>query len=211
MMFQYSTYDAVKDGKYDGEITIAELKKEGNFGIGTYNGLEGELIALEGKFFHATNGQVRMATHDAALAWAAVTSFTSKEGFSSKTPLDYFILRENRFKHYVFDRELCAVAVRGRFQTLQIASTPKQFPPYPSIDEVINQSKIFDIKDIEGTLVGFFAPHFMGGIKSPGWHFHFISENKAVGGHVLEFMIHEWSMEIAVMEGFTINFANPSL
>ncbi len=50
-IFQVSTFHALKQGKYDGETTFGVLKKHGDFGIGTVNGLDGEVLALNGEFF----------------------------------------------------------------------------------------------------------------------------------------------------------------
>ncbi len=36
-----------------------------------------------------------------------------------------------------------------------------------------------------GTLVGFWAPEYSMALSVPGYHFHFISEDRTVGGHVL--------------------------
>ena len=39
---------ALLDGIYDGEMTIGELLGKGNFGIGTFDALDGEMIILDG-------------------------------------------------------------------------------------------------------------------------------------------------------------------
>jgi len=77
----------------------------------------------------------------------------------------------------------------GEYQFVKTRSVPKQQKPYPSLKEVVKQEKIFDIKDIKGTAVGFWVPKFMKNINVPGYHFHFITEDKKAGGHMLEFKI----------------------
>ena len=42
-----STIDAILNGLYDGIITYGELKEWGDFGIGTFEGLDGEMVALK--------------------------------------------------------------------------------------------------------------------------------------------------------------------
>jgi len=42
-----STIDTILNGLYDGIITYGELKEWGDFGIGTFEGLDGEMVALK--------------------------------------------------------------------------------------------------------------------------------------------------------------------
>jgi len=48
---QVSTIDAVLNGLYDGVVAYGDLKECGDFGIGTFEGLDGEMIALDGDFY----------------------------------------------------------------------------------------------------------------------------------------------------------------
>ena len=47
-LFQTSTITALSAGDYDGELTVAQLKEQGDFGLGTYDALDGEMIVLDG-------------------------------------------------------------------------------------------------------------------------------------------------------------------
>ena len=53
VLFQASTIGALLDGAYDGDLSFAELAEHGDLGLGTLNGLDGEMIALDGSFFRA--------------------------------------------------------------------------------------------------------------------------------------------------------------
>ena len=44
----------------------------------------------------------------------------------------------------------------------------------------------FVFQKIDGTLVCVYHPDFMDGINAPGWHVHFLSEDRARGGHVFD-------------------------
>jgi acetolactate decarboxylase len=53
-IFQVSTLAAsLGASDYEGKITISELKKHGDFGIGTFDGLDGEMVGLDGQFYLA--------------------------------------------------------------------------------------------------------------------------------------------------------------
>ncbi len=75
-IYQVSTFHALKQGKYDGETTFEELKKRGDFGIGTVNGLDGEVVALNGEFFQIkADGRVYSIADQEKTPFAVVTFF----------------------------------------------------------------------------------------------------------------------------------------
>ena len=45
-LFQYNTLGALMAGLYEGTMTIGELLKHGDLGIGTLDSIDGELIVL---------------------------------------------------------------------------------------------------------------------------------------------------------------------
>jgi|JI9StandDraft_1071089.scaffolds.fasta_scaffold498374_2 acetolactate decarboxylase len=47
-LFQVSTYQALLEGVYDGTTMYRELFNKGDFGLGTFNDIDGEMVALEG-------------------------------------------------------------------------------------------------------------------------------------------------------------------
>ena len=53
VLFQASTIGALLDGAYEGDVTFAELAEHGDLGLGTLNGLDGEMIAVDGSFYRA--------------------------------------------------------------------------------------------------------------------------------------------------------------
>src|SRR5215208_165483 len=72
-IFQTSTLDALLGGAYDGDVTFADLALRGDLGLGTLDGLDGEMIALDGAFYRAgTDGSVRPPAPDAPPALSAV-------------------------------------------------------------------------------------------------------------------------------------------
>ena len=79
-MFQVSTSTALVEGVYGGVVTIAELKQHGSFGLGTFDGLDGEMLALDGHFYQVL-GTVREARDDARVPFAVVTEFRAEREF----------------------------------------------------------------------------------------------------------------------------------
>ena len=73
---QISTLDAVLAGAYDGEMTIGELKKMGDAGIGTFHALDGEMTVWEGEVYQVTaDGKVGIAEDGWKTPFASVTWF----------------------------------------------------------------------------------------------------------------------------------------
>src|SRR5438552_12381617 len=73
---QYSTINALLAGAYDGDMTFGELRRHGDFGLGTFNALDGEMIALDGGYYQITaDGAVRPVRDDMRTPFAVVTQF----------------------------------------------------------------------------------------------------------------------------------------
>jgi acetolactate decarboxylase len=83
VLFQVSTLDALLQGIYNGSVTVRQLKEQGDFGLGTYGGLDGEMIAVNGHYYqmHA-NGIVTESSDDQVAPFAAVTKFRSGVQFT---------------------------------------------------------------------------------------------------------------------------------
>jgi acetolactate decarboxylase len=89
-----------------------------------------------------------------------------------------------------------AVKVEGTFQYMKVRSVPKQERPYPKLVDVVKEQAIYEYSDIEGTVVGFWCPEYAKGVNVPGYHFHFISKDGTVGGHILDCVLDKTMAEI---------------
>jgi acetolactate decarboxylase len=186
-IFQTSTLDAILDGRYDGDVTFAELQERGDLGVGTLDALDGEMIGVDGRFFRATiDGSVREVAPEERTPFAVVTPFTPSVRFRVDGTLDH----EQLVAHLdgvVDDPEVCyAVRVDGRFPHVLARSVPRQHRPYPPLAEAMKHEREFEFTDVSGTIVGFRFPDYAQGINVPGYHLHFITEDRARGGHVLD-------------------------
>lgn len=81
-IYQTSTLQALIDGVYDGDTTIGTLKSQGNFGIGTVNALDGELIILGDKAWHIrSDGKAYLLSDSDKTPFACVTKFQSDKKY----------------------------------------------------------------------------------------------------------------------------------
>jgi acetolactate decarboxylase len=198
VLFQASTIGALLDGSFDGDLTFAELGERGDFGLGTLNGLDGEMIALDGEFLRAdVDGNVTAVGPEERTPFAVVTRFeptVEAEVAAGEGPgagglvpaaLDHEALLA------AFDRlappgaSSFAVRVDGHFETVRARSVPRQEPPYRPLAEVVADQHVFELTDVEGSMVGFRFPAYVEGIEVAGYHLHFVDLARRHGGHVL--------------------------
>ena len=189
---QVSTIEALMEGLYDGVITYGELEKYGDFGIGTFDGLNGEMVGFDGNFYQVRTDGIAYEVSDTMTApFADVTFFDADlrqdlpEGLNYEQIKDYVdgVLPTVNIFH--------AIKINGTFSYMKARSVPAQEKPYPPLDEVIQRQTTFVFNDIEGTMVGFRCPEFVTDINVPGYHLHFLTGNRDAGGHVLDFVVED--------------------
>ena len=186
VVFQTSTLDALFEGGFDGDLTFAELAEQGDFGLGTLNGLDGEMIALDGRFLRAdVDGDISEVPPSARTPFAVVTFFRPAVTFTLAEPNDHEALVTEVNRHAPPGSPVCAVRIDGTFELVHARSVPRHEPPYPSLAEIAHEQHVFDFHDVEGTMVGFRFPQYAQGIELAGYHLHFIDAERRRGGHVL--------------------------
>ncbi len=186
VLFQASTIGALLDGAYDGDLSFAELAARGDLGLGTLNGLDGEMIALDGEFLRAdVEGRIHPVAPEALTPFAVVTRFEPTIDAELAGPLDHGALLERLDELVPAGASSCAVRLDGRFELVRARSVPAQVPPYRPLTEVVAAQNVFELRDVAGTMVGFRFPAYVEGIEVAGYHLHFVSADRARGGHVL--------------------------
>jgi acetolactate decarboxylase len=187
VLFQASTIGALLDGAFDGDLSFAELAEHGNLGLGTLNHLDGEMIALDGEFFRAdADGVVSPVGPEERTPFAVVTNFTPSVEMTLGQPLSQAKLLERIDALAPANASSCAVRIDGRFELVRARSVPRQEPPYRPLTEVVADQHVFELEDIEGSMLGFRFPAWVEGIEVAGYHLHFVSDDRTRGGHVLD-------------------------
>ncbi len=202
-LYQVSTINALLEGAYDGEVTCGDLLKKGDFGLGTFDALDGEMIALEGRIYRiSADGKAAIVPDGERSPFACVTFFKTDRIF----PLDQPLTLKETEKY--FDRQLpstnifYAFKLEGVFRYVKTRSVPRQVKPYRRLVEVVKNQPVFEFKKAKGTIIGFRSPDYVQGVNVPGYHFHFITEDRKGGGHVLDFQIVNVRAEIADIHEF---------
>lgn len=204
-LFQYSTINALMAGLYDGELTAGRLKEYGDLGLGTFTGVDGELILLGGACYQAKpGGAVSVADSKAGIPFAVAKYFKPSMKVAVRRPLNYKQLTEFSDTLMPADNLFLAIKIEGDFSFVKTRSIAKQSKPYPLFSEVAKAQSICEFSNIKGTLVGFRFPDYMKELNVPGYHFHFISQDKQRGGHLLECNFLEGTIEIERARRFFI-------
>ncbi len=187
VLFQTSTINALLDEVYDGDVTVKELKKHGDLGLGTFNNLDGEMIGMDGEFYQIKADGVAYQVNDSMKTpFAVVTFFEPDETKEIDKSVNYDQLKLFLDNMLPTENIFYAFKIEGTFEYIKARSVPGQNKPYPPLVEIVKNQPIFEFNDVKGTLVGSWFPGYMKGINVPGYHFHFITEDKKAGGHLLE-------------------------
>lgn len=184
-LYQYAIFDSFAAGEYAGKIPLSQLKGHGDFGLGTTDGLSGEMIVLDGVFYLA-DGQCRLNKLDMSelSPFASLAFFKpdAKESVSLKDIPALIAKLDARLPKGTF----ATAKITARFKSLTIRSVPGYAKPYPPLGEALKTQFVKELSDVSGTLVGLRGPAEPTGAWVAGWHFHFVSSDAKTGGHVLK-------------------------
>jgi acetolactate decarboxylase len=186
VLFQASTIGALLEGAYDGDLSFDELAEHGDLGLGTLNGLDGEMVALDGSFYRAdVDGAVGEVGGGERTPFAVVTRFEPTLDVEIEGPLEHAELLARLDELTPAVAATCAIRLDGTFDLVRARSVPRQSPPYRPLTEVVLEQHVFELTEVAGTMLGFRFPDYAEGIEVSGYHLHFVSEDRERGGHVL--------------------------
>ncbi|WP_236556857.1 acetolactate decarboxylase [Calothrix sp. PCC 7507] len=206
ILFQTSTIGALSIGIYDGKTTFQELKKHGNFGLGTVNSLDGEMVGLDGKFYQIKSDGVAAIVPDSLKTpFAVVTFFRSQKLINLKELINYQQLQQSLDQQLPTKNYPYAIRIQGNFPYLKFRSVPKQNPPYPPLADAVKKQSVFELRNVNGTLVGFRTPSYLQGVNVNGYHFHFITSDRKTGGHILDGQFQNAKVEIAPISNVEVS------
>jgi acetolactate decarboxylase len=161
------------------------ILQHGDFGLGTFENLDGEMVVLEGHIYQVTgDGKVSEAPAEAAAPFAVVTRFDPKLDVEVAPADSLAALIGQCDTHRPSNNIFYAFRLDGRFHRVQTRAVNPPKGQGRLIDAAKAQSE-FEFCDIEGTLVGLWSPSFSSAFSVPGYHFHFISDDRQHGGHLL--------------------------
>ncbi len=178
--------NALVEGIYEQRISLTEVKKHGDFGLGTFDHLDGEMVMLDGRVYQITSdGRVGEVDEQALTPFACVTFFRPLSHDELDREMTYEAFLQWLQGLLPSPNIFYAVRIDGIFDYLRVRSVPKQESYHPLV-EIAKDQPVFEFHNMEGTLAGFFTPSFMGSLSVPGLHLHLLSADLQHGGHLLE-------------------------
>ncbi len=195
-IYQVSTSGALVQGVYQGCVRVGELLKHGDFGLGTFEGLDGEGILLDGICWQAcADGTVRQAPADALAPFWVATHFAAdhRETLSAVSSWADLTARLDGLRDSA--NLFVAIRLRGVFERIRYRVACKAELGVDLVSAT-NAQATFDLENVAGTLVGFWTPSYARTINVPGYHLHLLSDDHRHAGHVLELESNELSLEL---------------
>lgn len=213
MMYQVSTLQALALGYSRAVITVDKLLQEGDTGLGTFEDVNGEMIVMDGNCYRADqNGNVSVVAPETGVPFAAVAKLYGEQQFQLENMPDITAIRTEltRKIEEVFGlNSMHIVRIDGEFEKVDARSEAPYRSHHITLKEVLSQTQeAFIFENIRGSLVGVYFPDYMDGINMPGWHLHFLSEDRSKGGHVFDVSLREGEAKVDKITNIYINLPN---
>ncbi len=184
------SYKNLLDNKLKGLLKYKEIKPLGNFGLGTFDFVDGEMIALDGNFYRANEeGDLTLAEDTRHCPFAIVCQFNEQKAEQTE---------ENDISLKDFQKKLLNIRKWHPTQSIAMAikidiaadwieyRSEENSDEKASFDHVISQEKRHRHEQQAGTLVGFYFDNSLNDLTSSEFHFHYVNANKSKGGHLYD-------------------------
>ncbi|WP_437613665.1 acetolactate decarboxylase [Erwinia sp. V71] len=190
VIYQTSLMSALLSGVYEGNTTIGDLLQKGDFGLGTFNHLDGELIAFDSEVYQLrADGSAKEAHTGQKTPFAVMTFFHPHYQYRFSQQASREEVHQVINQHIRSDNQFCALRLEGHFLQVDTRTVPCQHRPYKPMMQAVEAQPIFHFRQRNGVLIGFRSPQYMQGINIAGYHEHFITQERQGGGHVLDYQL----------------------
>ena len=200
-----SPVNALVKGILREDKTLKDILKHGNFGLGTFNDLDGEMVLLDSIFYQLhSDGTISIPEISLQSPYACATFFHQSTGSDIADSLNFqqiqhFIDQIIPSKNLIF-----ALKISGNFKSVKARSVPKQDSYRPLVDAAHDQ-KEFTFTDSTGVMVGFWTPDFLHSVSVPGYHLHYLTSDFAHGGHVLDCETESITIQIQGIDSLNLD------
>ncbi|GAB2027433.1 acetolactate decarboxylase [Lactovum odontotermitis] len=206
-LYQFNTLASLMSGFYDGQISVSDITQHGDFGLGSFDQVDGEMIVLDGQVYQARgDNSVRIADSAQTSPYLAVTQQKADVKFGLMGNFN-LTETEKQIENRLISRNLFhSVKIHGDFPRMKIRMATKT-PSGVGFDVVSAHQAEYELSDLTGTIVGFWAPSLFQGAALAGFHLHFISDDKTVGGHVYDFDMENAEVELGKIDRIEQDFS----
>src|SRR3954468_390945 len=201
-LYQISTSSALVEGVYSGSVSSSILLEHGDFGLGTFENLDGEMVILEGEVYQVAE-RVRHRTDDFLVPFASITHFRAKSSFEVDNIASLKGIELACDQQRISDNLFYALRLDGLFETIHARAVHTAPQNTRLLDAAKTQSE-FHFENIEGTLVGFWSPRYSSSFNIPEYNLDFISKDGTNGGHILDCSAGNLKAGIQVLSEFDL-------
>jgi acetolactate decarboxylase len=193
-------------GLYDAVYPYSKVLKHGDFGLGAPDKLDGEVLVLDGKIY-----QTQSTGNTFEVKPTELTPFTVVNFFKGqKTAAVRQKLSKNDLFKYLDSllsnkNGIYAIKIAGYFNFIKTRAFPPVKKPYIPLADMLPLQHFFTFQNVKGTLVGYRIPEYMDGPNITGYHFHFLSDDKKGGGHIIELMTGDVTIEVDELDSFLVD------
>jgi acetolactate decarboxylase len=206
-LYQVSTSSALVEGASEGTLEVGTLRKYGDLGIGTFEHLDGEMVVVDGHVFQVRcDGSAREVGDDVLTPFATVAQFRPDAEVKLKSCTDFASLTAAFDQLRPTENMFFSLRVDGCFDYVRTRALCRMRPGTKLIEAATTQPE-FEYRDVYGTLVGFWSPEYTKTLSIPGYHLHFLSEDRKAGGHLLE--CHGTELTLQLQRGTRFNLVLP--
>jgi acetolactate decarboxylase len=185
-LYQISTSSALVEGVYSGAISSRYLLLHGDFGLGTFENLDGEMVIAEGAIYQVhSDGAALRRDDDFLIPFAVITRFQQEELFETGSIANIHDLERACDAHRESENLFYAFRVDGTFERVRARAVCAVTMGTRLVDAARTEGE-FEFSNVEGTLVCFWSPGYSSAFNVPAYHFHFLSKDRSKGGHVLD-------------------------
>lgn len=210
-VYQLAPFLYILSGNYDGVLTAAQFKAAGTLGIGTFQGLDGEAVLLDGTLYQVKgDGTVTVPEETRRMPFGACTLFDSDLRRIMRHIASYEAFSKALEADFADKQIFYALRAEGLFKMIRVRNCDKQEKPYRPLAEATKLQHEYTYEKVRGTLVGFWTPPFVpGSVGVPGFHLHFLSDDRTKGGHVLDLQADSLSIALDPTPRLTVDFSTP--
>lgn len=202
---QWGSLDALLKAQYDGPTPVGNLMQSDAIGLGTFNGLDGEMVVLDGNVYQIDGfGDIHRPGRGAHSPFAFVTSpFRPSVEFAVPGPISIKTLGTLIDRKMGSYQGILAVQVDAQLANVRGRSFAAQLPPYRPFLQISDRQTIFTFPRLGATLVGYRMPDSVksGNQNVPGYHFHFLNQARTTGGHLLEAKVLSGTVRVMRVTG----------
>jgi len=204
-IYQYSSKNGLLNNDYVGDLTIGEIKEYGNFGLGTFNMVDGEMVIFDGNIYQVLiTGEINNMPSEVLSPFVVTKFFNSDTSFTLPSNISLDSAKSLVYRVVENLDTPLAIKMTGTFKSLLSRSVEKVHDESVTLAEIVANQTEFNFTNVEGTVIGFWYPDYFDGVNFPGFHLHVLLDDLSGGGHLLDCTFENAIVEIDFASGVTV-------